>query len=202
MTGGLKPYPSTAGAIIAGIDEAGRGPWAGPVTAAAVILPAGSTLPLRDSKKLSAPRREQLFEVIYQQAYVGVGMASVMEIDRLNILQATFLAMRRAYMNLGAVPHLAVVDGNRAPPLSCRVETVVRGDDTYLEIAAASIVAKVMRDRLMQRLHKRYPHFGWANNAGYGTKEHQEGLRLYGVSPHHRRSFAPVHALLEQKVVT
>lgn len=190
---------SKAGGRVAGIDEAGRGPWAGPVVAAAVILdaariPAG----LDDSKKLKAARREALLDAIRATAKVGVGIAGVAEIDRLNILQATFLAMRRALDDLGEVPDLALVDGNRPPKLPCPVQCVVKGDATSLSIAAASIVAKVTRDRIMAGLAADFPGYGWESNAGYGTPDHQEALRRLGVTPHHRRSFAPVRDLLSR----
>lgn len=190
-----------AGGRVAGIDEAGRGPWAGPVVTAAVILDAG-TLPgalhdgLDDSKKLPAARREELAALLPPHARIGIGAASVNEIDRLNILAATMLAMRRAVVRLGVVPDLALVDGNRAPDLSCPVETVVGGDGRSLSIAAASVIAKVTRDRVMQSLAGRYPGFGWERNAGYGTKQHREGLQRTGVTPHHRKSFKPIINIL------
>lgn len=188
-------------AAIAGIDEAGRGPWAGPVVAAAVILnraalPADLAAGLDDSKKLSAARREALFAALGPIACVGVGRAEADEIDRLNILQATFLAMHRAVAALSAAPDFALVDGNRDPKLSCRARCVIGGDGRSLSIAAASIVAKVTRDRLMADLALRHPGYGWERNAGYGTAEHQAALARLGVTPAHRRSFRPVAALL------
>ena len=188
-------------AAIAGIDEAGRGPWAGPVVAAAVVLdraalPADLAAGLDDSKKLSAARREALFAALGSVARVGVGRAEADEIDRLNILQATFLAMHRAAAALPATPDFALVDGNRDPKLSCRVRCVIGGDGRSLSIAAASIVAKVTRDRLMADLALRHPGYGWERNAGYGTAEHQAALARLGVTPAHRRSFRPVAALL------
>ncbi|TAN59249.1 MAG: ribonuclease HII [Rhodospirillales bacterium] len=192
-----------AGGRVAGIDEAGRGPWAGPVVAGAVILDAARIPPdiaasLDDSKKLSAARREALFAPLMNGGWakVGIGMASPGEIDDLNILKATYLAMRRALDALGEIPSLALVDGNRAPPLPCKVQTVVKGDGISLSIAAASIAAKVTRDRLMADLAKRYPGYGWETNAGYGTALHQAALARLGVTPEHRRSFAPVAALV------
>lgn len=184
--------------IVAGIDEAGRGPWAGPVVAAAVILnhahlPEG----VNDSKKLTATRREALFDAILANAQTGVGIATVGEIDTLNILEATKLAMRRAVELLGITPDMALVDGNRAPLLPCRVQTVIGGDAKSLSIAAASIVAKVTRDRIMRDLAIECPGYGWERNAGYGTAAHQDALVRLGVTAHHRRSFAPVKALLE-----
>ncbi|MEK7819815.1 MAG: ribonuclease HII [Pseudomonadota bacterium] len=188
-------------AMIAGIDEAGRGPWAGPVVAAAVILdqaalPAALAEGLDDSKKLSAARREALFALLPEFARIGVGRAEVDEIDRLNILQATFLAMTRAAAALSSVPDLALVDGNRPPALACAVRCVVGGDGRSLSIAAASVVAKVTRDRVMTELALRHPGYGWERNAGYGTAEHQAALARLGPTPAHRRSFRPVAALL------
>lgn len=188
---------------MAGIDEAGRGPWAGPVVAGAVILDQ-KTIPrpiaqaLDDSKKLSQAKREVLFDPLMHGgwALVGIGMASVAEIDSLNILQATYLAMRRALEALGEMPTLALVDGNRAPKLPCPVQTVIKGDGISLSIASASIVAKVTRDRIMTELARRYPGYGWESNAGYGTAAHQAALARLGVTPEHRRSFAPVAALV------
>ena len=189
------------GGIVAGIDEAGRGPWAGPVVAAAVVLPA--ELPHRlaerldDSKKLSAAVRGELFAALAGCAEIGIGAASVAEIDRDNILAATFLAMRRAVAALPRTPSVVLVDGNRLPPgLPCEGRTVVGGDGKSLSIAAASIVAKVTRDRAMAALGARYPAFGWERNAGYGTRQHQEGLLASGVTRHHRRSFAPIAKML------
>ncbi len=188
-------------AMIAGIDEAGRGPWAGPVVAAAVILdqaalPAALAEGLDDSKKLSAARREALFALLPEFARIGVGRAEVDEIDRLNILQATFLAMTRAAAALSSVPDLALVDGNRPPALACAVRCVVGGDGPALSIAPASVVAKVTRDRVMTELALRHPGYGWERNAGYGTAEHQAALARLGPTPAHRRSFRPVAALL------
>jgi len=190
-----------AGGIVAGIDEVGRGPWAGPVVAAAVILdaaalPRGLADAIDDSKRLSARRREDIADRLPACARIGIGAAATAEITSLNILGATFLAMRRAVDALGAPPDLALVDGNRLPSLPCPARTVVKGDGVSLSIAAASIVAKVTRDRLMARLAARYPGFGWERNAGYGTAEHQAALRRLGVTPHHRKSFAPIVKIL------
>jgi ribonuclease HII len=188
---------------IAGIDEVGRGPLAGPVVAAAVILPRDDRLipelvvQLNDSKKLSAKKREYLADLVLDCAEVGIGAASVREIDRINILQATYVAMRRAVDRLGPVPDQALVDGNRDPGLPCAVQTVVKGDGKSLSIAAASIVAKVVRDRAMARLALRYPHFGWEGNAGYGVKKHMAGLNDVGPTAHHRRSFKPIAAFFD-----
>lgn len=188
------------GGLVCGIDEVGRGPLAGPVLAAAVILPPDLPLSLLhgldDSKKLSAARRETLYEIVLAHAAVGVGQSEVWEIDRINILQATMQAMRRAYLALGIDAACALVDGNRAPPLACPVRCVVRGDSSCLSIAAASVVAKVTRDRMMAELASDYPGYGWERNAGYGTAAHLDALRRLGATVHHRRSFAPVAAIL------
>jgi ribonuclease HII len=180
------------GRVVAGVDEAGRGPWAGPVVAAAVILdaariPAG----IADSKRLTAARRDALFDAILATARVGVGEASVAEIDALNILNANHLAMTRAVAALGTAPDLVIVDGNRAPRWPWRTETLVKGDALCLSIAAASIVAKVTRDRLMLVLDADYPAYGWAANKGYGTATHAAALAHLGPTSHHRMSFAP-----------
>jgi ribonuclease HII len=195
------------GGIVCGIDEAGRGPWAGPVVAAAVVLASDQAmlrhLPrdlldrLDDSKRVPPTRRVMLYELLHECArrggvYLSVAAASVAEIDRLNILAATHLAMARAIEGLGIRPDLALVDGNRAPRLPCPVELVIGGDGLSLSIAAASILAKVTRDRLMARLAARYPSFGWQQNMGYGTAFHREALWSSGPTPHHRLSFAPV----------
>ena len=184
-----------------GVDEVGRGPLCGPVTAAAVILdpdhiPGG----LRDSKKLTDRKRRLLFTQIMETAMVGVAHASVAEIDEINILQASHLAMVRAIENLPKPADFALIDGNRAPknliiPSTC----VVKGDDRSLSIAAASIVAKITRDDLMLELDAQYPGYGWAKNAGYPTKEHLVALKSLGITPHHRRSFKPVHNILYQE---
>ncbi len=191
-----------AGGRVAGIDEAGRGPWAGPVVAAAVVFGGGDPPPqlrvaITDSKLLKAEQRAALQPAILSCADAAVGVASVAEIDSMNILQATLLAMRRAVARLTDTPDLALVDGNRAPRLQCPVWTVVGGDRKSLSIAAASIVAKVTRDRLMARLAADYPGYGWERNAGYGTAEHQTALARLGPCAQHRRSFRPIRELLE-----
>lgn len=185
---------------IAGVDEAGRGPLAGPVTAAAVILdPAAIPDGLNDSKKLTARRRAALHDAIVQTSEVSVAHASVGEIDRINILRATLLAMRRALDGLGARPGLALIDGNAVPPdLSVPARAIIGGDAVSLSVAAASIVAKVRRDRIMWDLAQQYPGYGWDSNAGYGSKSHIRALQDLGVTPHHRRSFRPVHNILYQ----
>ena len=181
------------GPLIAGIDEAGRGPWAGPVVAAAVILdPAAIPDGLDDSKKLTARARERLFEEISARHLVGVAAGEVERIDRDNILQATLWAMAETLGDLARPPAAVLVDGNRAPELMCPCQTVIGGDGRSLSIAAASIIAKVTRDRLMRELARDHPGYGWERNKGYGTKEHADALRQYGPTPHHRRSFKPV----------
>ncbi len=181
----------SARALIAGVDEVGRGPLAGPVVAAAVIL--GRAVDgLADSKILTMERREALAAELWGCARIGIGAASAAEIDRINILQASLLAMRRAVLRLRCLPDLVLVDGDRAPELPCPAETVVDGDASVPAISAASIVAKVMRDHLMRRLACRYPGYGWETNVGYATAVHQEALRRLGASPHHRRSFRPI----------
>ena len=176
---------------LCGVDEAGRGPLAGPVCAAAVILPPGEELPgINDSKKLSEKRREQLYEQITQRALAwSVAFASAQEIDRVNILQATFLAMRRAVEGLQTTPALVLVDGNRDPGLGLPTRTVVGGDGKSAAIAAASILAKVTRDRYLLQLDRQYPQYAFAKHKGYGTQLHYQLLGQYGPCPEHRRSF-------------
>lgn len=180
--------------LVCGIDEAGRGPLAGPVVAAAVILdPARPIVGLNDSKKLSEKKRDQLAVLIRAQAVAwAVAEASVEEIDRLNILQATMLAMQRAVAALAVAPERAMVDGNRCPPLSIPAEAVVKGDGKIASIAAASILAKTVRDAGMLALHAEYPMYGFDRHMGYPTAAHFAALAAYGASPVHRRSFAPV----------
>jgi ribonuclease HII len=186
------------GGLVAGVDEAGRGPWAGPVVAAAVILDERLTLDgLDDSKLVAEDAREALFEEISSKAVIGIGIVDVATIDRLNILQASLRAMQDAFARLPDPPQSALIDGNRAPDLPCPARAVVGGDARSTSIAAASIVAKVTRDRLMRDLDGGFPHYGWARNKGYGTREHAVALTRHGVSIHHRRSFAPVARLLE-----
>jgi len=186
---------------IAGVDEAGRGPWAGPVVAAAVILnPQNLSNDLRegldDSKKLSATKREALFGELQMHAQIGVGKASVDEIDDINILQATFLAMSRALDSLPQIPDFALIDGNKVPPIHCPAEAIIKGDGRSLSIAAASIIAKVTRDRIMIDLGQKHPGFAWERNKGYGTKAHIEGLDRLGVTNHHRKSYKPIINIL------
>ncbi len=180
--------------LTAGVDEAGRGPLAGPVVAAAVILDDAQPIAgLADSKKLSAARRDRLYDEIRAKALCcSVAQATVEEIDRLNILQATMLAMRRAVAGLRLRPRLVLVDGNRLPVLDVRAEAIVQGDAKVQAISAASILAKVTRDRGLADLHAQYPQYGFDRHKGYGTAQHLEALRRWGPCPMHRRSFAPV----------
>ena len=177
--------------VICGVDEAGRGPLAGPVCAAAVILPEHLQIPgLTDSKKLSDKKRRELFPVIQEQAVAyGIGLASEAEIDEINILQATFLAMRRALDQLGVRPEIALIDGNRETDFGLPVKTVVKGDSLSANIAAASVLAKVTRDNIMVELARQYPEYGFEIHKGYGTKAHDEALRTYGPCPIHRKTF-------------
>lgn len=188
-------------ALVAGVDEVGRGPLAGPVTAAAVILDPGH-IPqgLNDSKKLTARRREALHDALMDCAEISVAHATVAEIDELNILRATHLAMERAVAGLPCRPDLALIDGNMIPRnLPVPGRAVVKGDAVSVSIAAASIVAKVRRDRIMWDLAQQFPGYGWETNAGYPSKSHREALQDLGVTPHHRRSFRPVHNILYQE---
>ncbi len=178
--------------LICGVDEAGRGPLAGPVCAAAVILPAGLEIPgLNDSKKLTEKKRDALYDVIIEQAVAyGIAMASESEIDEINILQATFLAMKRAVEGMPIRPDFVLIDGNREPDLGdLPLKTIVKGDSRSANIAAASILAKVTRDRYMMELDKEYPQYGFAVHKGYGTQKHYEALKQYGHCPAHRRTF-------------
>ena len=184
--------------VICGVDEAGRGPLFGDVVAAAVILdPTAPIEGLGDSKKLTEKVRERLYDQIYARAIsVGVGRASVEEIDQLNILQASMLAMQRAVESLSRQPDLALIDGNRCPVLTCASEAIIKGDAKEISIGAASIIAKVTRDREMLEWHTLYPHYGLDKHKGYPTSVHLKALEQYGVSPQHRRSFAPVRRLI------
>ena len=186
-------------ACVAGIDEAGRGPLAGPVVAAAVIFD-GKRLPkgVNDSKQLLPERREELYAIIMERAEVGIGVIEVEEIDRINILQASLAAMIAAVGKLSRVPAVALIDGNIAPTLGCTTQCIIDGDAKSVSIAAASIIAKVTRDRIMVALDAAFPHYGFASHKGYSTPEHFEALTRHGPCIHHRRSFAPVRELYEQ----
>lgn len=191
------------GAVICGVDEVGRGPLAGPVIACAAIIPAEGFPPkiqatINDSKQLSMAQREALFSPLLSICSYALGEASAAEIDQINILQASMLAMQRAVASLPITPDNALVDGNRKPILSCPVTSIVKGDRRSLSIATASIIAKVTRDRLMAKLAMDYPAYGWERNAGYPTAEHLAALARHGPCPHHRVSFAPVARLLAQ----
>ncbi|MBK1720935.1 ribonuclease HII [Thiocystis violacea] len=185
--------------LIAGVDEAGRGPLAGPVCAAAVILDVARPIPgITDSKKLSPERRSSLDLAIRAQALAwSIGWASVEEIDRINILQASLLAMQRAVAGLDLIPGHVLVDGNQCPILAFSVEAIVGGDASVPEIGAASILAKVARDRRMEELDREYPGYGFARHKGYPTRLHLDALTRLGVTPHHRRSFGPVRRILD-----
>lgn len=195
-------------APIAGVDEAGRGPWAGPVVAAAAVLTPESSAVLRaagvdDSKALSKLKRARCFDVIREQQdrgalWLAIAQADPAEIDTHNILAATLRAMTRAVTALPVAPARALIDGNRMPDLPCPGETIVGGDAKIMSIAAASIAAKVTRDGLMARLADAFPGYGWERNAGYGTAEHRRALESLGVTIHHRRSFAPIREILER----
>jgi ribonuclease HII len=186
---------------ICGIDEAGRGPLAGPVVAAAVVLdmencPEG----LDDSKKLDEAKREALFAELSLRAEIGVGIASVEEIEELNILWATMLAMSRSCAALETQPGFALIDGNRVPKLDCPARAIVGGDARVVSIAAAAVVAKVPRDRIMNELATAHPGYGWETNRGYGTPEHLDALNRLGVTPHHRKAFAPIRNILSPSI--
>ena len=183
--------------LIAGIDEAGRGPWAGPVVSAAVILnekniPDG----LNDSKKLSEKKRLSLYSSIYNFHSVGVGISSIEEIDSMNVLQATFLSMKRAVEDLNPQPEYILVDGNLDPGLNFKTKCIIKGDSISISIAAASVIAKVTRDNLMLTLDKEFPNYNWKKNKGYGTAEHRNALELHGPCKYHRKSFSPINKML------
>lgn len=200
----LSPHMFDAqfGIPVCGIDEVGRGPLAGPVVAACAYIPADCLshpvwAEVTDSKKLTTRKREYLYPLIAERCSFAIAEASAEEIDSLNIHHATLLAMRRAYDGLRSQivdTHMALVDGKFTPKLPCPAQAVVKGDSLSLSIAAASVLAKVTRDRLMVCLHEAFPQYGWANNAGYGTAEHMAGIENFGITPHHRKSFAPCAA--------
>lgn len=189
--------------IIVGLDEVGRGPMAGPVVAACVYIPADKygmdvwTI-VNDSKKFSAKRREELAEIIKVEAQWGIGEACPIEISEHNILQATFLAMRRAYDACGIAAEMALIDGNHKPKsFPCPATPVIKGDAKSVSIAAASILAKVHRDNIMSDLAKTYPHYGWESNSGYPSPAHKKAVNEHGITPHHRQSYAPIKNFLE-----
>jgi len=196
--------------IVAGVDEAGRGPWFGPVIAGAVVFLKKEIDPyllahLNDSKKLSFKRREELYALIEKEADAGnlcyaIGLASAKEIDQINILQASFLAMQRAVEGLPVKPDIALIDGNRLPQdFSCKAKCIIKGDALSYSISAASVMAKVYRDHLMCEMSIKYPGYGFEKNAGYGTKDHIEGLKKYGITPEHRLSYKPIKEIVLQK---
>ena len=181
--------------FIAGVDEVGRGCLAGPVIAAAVVLK--TYIPdLTDSKKLSKKKREELSSTIMQNSYFSFGSASVEEIDSINILQASLVAMKRAILNLSIKPGKILVDGTHKPDLDIDTQTIIGGDSNVYEISAASIIAKVYRDNLMIKLSEKFSNYAWESNFGYGTKAHLDGLKKYGVTSHHRKGFKPIHKIL------
>jgi ribonuclease HII len=185
------------GGPIAGVDEAGRGPLAGPVVAAAVVLnPAAIPYGIADSKVLDAKSRQSIYQAIVASAQVGIGVASVDRIDADNILNASLWAMAQAVGQLGCRPRLVLIDGNKAPHIAITTRAIVQGDAKCLSIAAASIVAKVVRDAMMAELAQDYPHYGFDRHKGYGTREHHAAIATHGVTPHHRRSFRPVQLAL------
>lgn len=202
QSGLFDDLPYSLDEIICGVDEAGRGPLAGPVYAAAVILDRNRPIPgLRDSKKLNEAKRDELAPLIREHAIAwAVAKASEEEIDRLNILQASLLAMKRAVYALSTVPTLALIDGNKCPVMRIQSIAIVEGDDKIESISAASILAKTTRDAALVKLHKKYPQYGFDQHKGYGTALHLERLREHGASPVHRRSFAPVREVLEREL--
>ncbi len=202
-------YENLHNGIVAGIDEAGCGPWAGPVVAAAVIInqekfPLNLLEFIQDSKKISAKKREIIYQELMtlkaNECFISWAEVSVQEIDSLNIRCAALLAMKKAIDSLDIKPDVALVDGNVKPLLNCHVQTLIKGDSLSFSIAAASIVAKVMRDKIMCRLAEEHPHYGWERNAGYGTAEHHRAITTYGITPYHRVSFSPIAKYIEQSV--
>ncbi len=188
--------------LVCGLDEVGRGPLAGPVVAACVIIPNNIkhldfVCQLNDSKKIAPKKRECLFDEITTHCIYGIAQASVSEIDDINILQASLLAMKRAYLSMGCSVQMALVDGNKLPSLPCQAQAVVKGNSISSSIAAASILAKVTRDRIMRELDVLHPGYGWKTNAGYGAKVHMEALDALGITSHHRTTFAPIRERLK-----
>lgn len=190
-------YEDQCKGIVCGLDEVGRGPLAGPVVAAAVVLrrdrvPHDLLDQINDSKKLTEKKRAYIADKLPEFAHISIAECSVEEIDCINILQASLLAMKKAFDDLDIRPDAALVDGNKAPKLPCSTKTIVQGDSKSLSIAAASIIAKQYRDKLMSRYAIEFPHYGWDSNAGYGTAQHLKAIEIYGITPLHRRSFAPI----------
>ena len=186
--------------IIAGVDEVGRGSWIGPVYSAAVILNKNiNILLLKDSKKISYKKRIKLSKYIKANSFFAIGKASVKEIEEKNILQATLLAMKRSINKLKKKPNLILVDGNKAPKIkNIKVKTIIKGDDKIPSISAASIVAKVARDNYIKNLSKKFKGYSWETNFGYGTKKHNEALKKLGITPHHRKTYKPIHNILSR----
>lgn len=187
--------------LVCGIDEVGRGPLVGPVVAACVYIPPEKQHlvfwnEVTDSKKLSQKKRSYLDKQIKENCKIGISQATTEEIDNINILQASLLAMQRAYEQMNIRCDTALIDGNKAPNLACTTQTIVKGDTISLSIAAASIIAKVYRDKLLISMSETYPHYGWERNSGYGTKEHLQALEKHGVTEHHRKTFAPIKRIL------
>lgn len=205
----LRPDFSLENAVngsVCGLDEVGRGPLAGPVTAACVFIPDNKRdlafIPeIRDSKTLSEKKLDYLFECIREHFVFGIAECSPAEIDEINILQASLKAMRQAFEIITPAPHHALVDGNRAPKLPCPAQTVVKGDSKSVSIAAASILAKVTRDRFMRKLAEEHPHYGWDSNVGYPAPAHLEAIKIHGITAHHRKSFAPVKDFILKEAV-
>jgi ribonuclease HII len=188
--------------IVAGLDEAGRGPLAGPVVAAAVVFPEGYSNPeIRDSKQLSPPKREKLFKILKNDALmIGLGVVESGTIDKINILQASLLAMKEAVVNLSSPPDYLLIDGNQRINMRTEQETIVDGDCLSISIAAASIIAKVSRDRIMEIYHRQYPQYNFLSNKGYGTREHREAIRLHGCCKIHRQSFSPMKKAIQAEL--
>ncbi len=194
-------YEQHYSGLVCGVDEAGRGPLAGPVVAAAVIIDPAHSIPaaLQDSKKMTAHQREHVYEWVLTHTSHATALASVEDIDQMNILQASLYAMQQAVTGLSVMPSIALIDGNKMPDqLPCPAEAIVKGDSLSVSIAAASVLAKVTRDRMMLEIARAYPEYGFERHMGYGTAAHLEALRTHGPCPWHRRSFAPVKALLEE----
>lgn len=197
-------YENAYKGTVVGLDEAGCGCWAGPVVAACVHLkPTVDKVllaQLHDSKTLSREKREKIFEILtnYPDVCYGIGQASAQEIDQINIRRAAMLAMERAYQNMEIKGTAAIIDGTTTPDLPCPTQTIIKGDQRSYSIAAASIIAKVTRDRIMEQLSLEYPAYGWHKNAAYGTKDHQEALARVGISPHHRQSYKPIRAIMNR----
>lgn len=194
---------------VAGVDEAGRGPWAGPVVSAAIIInrkvfPLDILNHINDSKLISKKKRTFIFSLLKKlnnkSCFIGIGISNVQEIEQFNILQATLLSMKRAIYNLPVLPNFILIDGKNSPKITIPNKTIIKGDTKSISIAAASIIAKVTRDQIMQNLSIKYPNYDWENNAGYGTKKHQEAIKNFGITIHHRKTFKPIAKLCQKAV--